>query len=121
MKGLIAYVLPKVLKTIGGVAAGLFVFLAFKSVYEKYFPMLQASLTAFSSVADQALDGSTIAQMTLQDFRWFDLVNYVMPIPETINALAYFIPAIVTVYVCKFVFRILDVWMNGVLSIVKGG
>jgi hypothetical protein len=121
MIGVFAYVMPKVVKTVGGVVAGRFVFSAFKLLYEKYFPILQAKLTAFSSVADQALDGSTIAQMTLQDFRWFDLLNYVLPIPETINTLAYFIPALVTVYVCKFVFRILNVWMNGVLSIVKGG
>lgn len=121
MIGLFAYVMPKVVKTIGGVVAGWFVFMAFKVVYEKYFPILQAKLVAFSSVADQAFDGSTVAQMTLQDFRWFDLVNYVLPIPETINTLAYFIPALVTVYVCKFVFRIFNFWINGVLSIVKGG
>lgn len=121
MKGLFAYVLPKLVKTVGGVVAGLFVFTAFKLIYEKYFPILQASLTSFSSVADQAFDGSTIAQMGLQDYRWFDLLNYILPIPETINTLAYYVPAVVTVYVCKFVFRVLDVWMQGVLAITKGG
>lgn len=121
MIGLFAYVMPKVVKTVGGIVAGRFVFSAFKMLYEKYFPILQAKLTAFSAVSDQAFDGGTIAQMTLQDFRWFDLVNYILPIPETINTLAYFIPALVTVYVVKFVFRVLNFWINGVLSLVKGG
>lgn len=120
MSGVLAYVLPKVIKTVSGVASGVFVFMAFKSVYEKYFPMLQSKLVEFSSIANLARDG-VISDATLKSFPWFDLVNYVLPIPETINALAYFVPAIVTVYVVKFVFRILDVWINGVLSLVKGG
>lgn len=120
MSGVVAYVLPKVIKTVTGVAAGLFVFTAFKNVYEKYFPILQSKLTDFSIIADRAMEGG-ISDSTLNSFRWFDLLNYVLPISETINALAYFVPAIVTVYVVKFVFRILDVWINGVLSVVKGG
>ncbi|MDD4414888.1 MAG: hypothetical protein PHR14_10180 [Oscillospiraceae bacterium] len=120
MSGVLAYVLPKVIKTVSGVAAGVFVFMAFKNVYEKYFPMLQSKLTEFSSISDVAMSGG-ISQADLQSVRWFDVVNYVLPIPETINCLAYFVPAIVTVYVVKFVFRILDVWINGVLSLVKGG
>ena len=120
MKGLFAYVLPKVVKSVGGVVVGLFVFGVFKVVYEKYFPFLQDSLTAFSSVSGSAFNGG-ISGATLQGFRWFDFLNYVLPITETLNTLAYFVPAIVTVYVVKFVFRILDVWINGVLSVVKGG
>jgi len=120
MNGVLAYVLPKVIKTVTGVAAGVFVFMAFKNVYEKYFPMLQSKLTEFSSITNLAMEGG-ISESTLNSFSWFDLVNYVLPIPETINALAYFVPAVVTVYVVKFVFRILDVWINGVLSVVKGG
>ena len=120
MKGLFSYVLPKVVKAVGGVVVGLFVFGVFKSVYENYFPTLQASLTEFSVISDMA-SSSGISDTVLNSFRWFDLLNYVLPIPETLNTLALFVPAIVTVYVVKFVFRILDVWMNGVLSVVKGG
>ena len=120
MKGLFSYVLPKVVKSVGGVVVGLFVFGVFKSVYERYFPELESSLSGFMSIRNMASNGG-ITEPILHSFRWFDVLNYVLPIPETLNTLALFIPAIVTVYVVKFVFRILDVWINGVLSVVKGG
>ena len=120
MKGLFSYVLPKVVKSVGGVVVGLFVFGVFKSVYERYFPELQSSLSAFSSISNIAMRPG-ITDTALQSFRWLDIVNAVLPIGETLNCLAVFVPAIVTVYVVKFVFRILDVWINGVLSVVKGG
>lgn len=120
MKGLFSYVLPKVVKTVGGVVVGLFVFGVFKSVYERYFPILQDSLSAFSSVSDIAMTPG-ITESALLSYRWLAIFNFVMPLGETINALGLFVPTIVTVYVVKFVFRILDVWINGVLSVVKGG
>ncbi len=120
MKGLFSYVLPKVVKSVGGVVVGLFVFGVFKSVYERYFPELESSLSGFRSISNMASNEGITAPI-LHSFRWFDVLNYVLPIPETLNTLALFVPAVVTVYVVKFVFRILDVWINGVLSVVKGG
>lgn len=120
MKGLFAYVLPKVVKSVGGVVVGLFVFGVFKSVYERFYPKLEASLSGFSSISGMASSNVVLTDAVLQNFRWFDVLNYILPISETINTLSLFVPAIVTVYVVKFVFRILDVWINGVLSIVKG-
>ena len=120
MKGLVAYVMPKVLKVVGGVVVGVFVFTAFKGVYTKYFPMLQNSLTDFDMVVSAGMQ-SGVSNETLAGFMWFDVFNFFLPIVETFNVFAVFMPTITTVYLVRFVFRILDVWINGVTALVSGG
>ncbi len=120
MKGLFAYVLPKVLKVVGGVAVGVFVFTAFKTLYLKYFPMLQDSLNSFQPVVAAGMN-SGISSRSFLRFEWFDFLNFLLPIVETFNTLAIFVPTITTVYLVKFVFRIMDVWINGVIALVSGG
>ena len=56
MKGLFACVLPKLGKTVGGVVVGVFVFGVFKSVYERYFPVLESKLREFSAVSEMAMN-----------------------------------------------------------------
>lgn len=119
MKGLFAYTLPKVLKVIGGVAVGIFVFTAFKALYSKYFPMLQDSLNSFQPVVDAGMS-AYVDDNTLLRFEWFHFLNFILPIVETFNTLAVFVPTVVTVYLVKFVFRIMDSWINGVTALVKG-
>lgn len=120
MKGLFAYVLPKVLKVVGGVAVGIFVFTAFKTLYAKYFPMLQDSLNSFQPVVTAGMN-SYVDDPTLLRFSWFGFLNFVLPIVETFNTLAVFVPTITTVYLVKFVFRIMDSWINGVTALIRGG
>ncbi len=120
MKGLLAYVLPKVLKVVGGVAVGIFVFTAFKTLYLKYFPMLQDSLNSFQPVVTAGMNPG-IGNGTFSRFSWFGFLNFVLPIVETFNTLAVFVPTITTVYLVKFVFRIMDIWINGVTALVSGG
>jgi hypothetical protein len=120
MKGLLVYTLPKVLKVVGGVAVGIFVFTAFKALYLKYFPMLQDSLNSFQPVVSAGMS-SYVDDNTLLRFEWFHFLNFVLPIVETFNTLAIFVPTITTVYLVRFVFRIMDSWINGVISLVSGG
>lgn len=119
MKGLLAYTLPKVLKVVGGVAVGVFVFTAFKTLYLKYFPMLQDSLNSFQPVVS-AGKSAYVGDDILLRFSWFHFLNFVLPIVETFNTLVVFVPTITTVYLVKFVFRIMDSWINGVIALVKG-
>lgn len=120
MKGLLAYTLPKVLKVVGGVAVGVFVFTAFKTLYLKYFPMLQDSLNSFLPVVTAGTNPQ-YSNFVLSRVPLFHLLNFILPIVETFNTLAVFVPTITTVYLVKFVFRIMDSWINGVIALVSGG
>jgi len=120
IKGILAYVLPKVVKLIAGLAVGVFVWMAFKRLFEKYFPLLQDSLTSFDPVVQNAVTDPNLYS-SFMSVHWFDVINYVLPIVETFNVFAIFIPCVVTVYLVRGVFRLLDTWINGVTSLVSGG
>lgn len=118
MKGIIAYILPKVVKVIAGVAVGLFVFNAFKRVYEPVYTKLMGVVADLSGYHIMAVSGmSSVLSYSWCD--WVLLVNAVLPINELFSTLAFFFPMCVTIYTCRFVFRVLDTWMAGVLSIVN--
>ena len=120
MKGVLTYVLPKLIKTVGGVVVGVAVFTAFKHVYETYFPVMQTALDSFAPVVNKA-SGAPVLQYGFTSMPWFHVLNYCLPVVETINVFAIFVPTVVSVYLVKFVFSILDKWINGVSSLVKGG
>jgi len=115
--GVVAYVLPKVVKAFAGVVVGLFVFLTFKRIYEPIYVRLgeiEGTLLYYNAM--QSAQASAVSYGWCE---WFSLVNAVLPIDYLMNCFMLFLPTVVVIYTCRFVFRILDTWMSGVLALVK--
>lgn len=117
MKGVLAYVLPKVVKAIGGVAVGMFVFLVFKSVYEPLYDRFINQISAISSFNDY--QNMLASGLSYNWCDWVLLANAVLPLSELMVAFPLYFAITTTFRVCRFVFRVLDTWMAGVLALVK--
>lgn len=117
MKGVLAYVLPKVVKVVGGVAVGVFVFLAFKSVYEPLYSRLINHISEISLLND--VQNASASHLSYNWCDWILLANAVLPLDDLMMMFPLYFSITTTFRVCRFVFRVLDTWMAGVLALVK--
>lgn len=120
MKGLLTYVLPKVVKTIAGLAVGAFVFYHFVQIYEWIYPQVEA---AIHDHYDAIRYGVEQGNNAVTEWSWVALIqicNLVLPIETAFYALSLYVPAAVAISLMRLVFKVLDIWMKGVLALTAG-